>query len=81
MKKFAIGLVVLGVLAGPALAQKGGGGQQPQQPTPEEIQSKRDAAELDKQYKATLRRSNSGATTPARVDPWANMRGANEPKR
>ena len=79
MKKFAIGLVVLGVLAGPALAQKGGGGQQ--QPTPEEIQSKRDAAELDKQYKATLKRSNSGATTPARVDPWANMRGANEPKR
>jgi hypothetical protein len=80
MKKIAIGLVALGVLAGPALAQKSGGGQQ-QQPTPEEIQSKRDAADLDKQYKATLKRSNSGTTAPARVDPWANMRGANEPKR
>lgn len=76
MKKIAIGLLMLGVLAGPALAQKGA-----QQPSPEDIQRKRDAAELDQQYKETLRRSNSGVTTPARVDPWAKMRGANEPKR
>ena len=80
MKKIAIGLIVLGVLAGPALAQKRGGGGA-QQPTPEELEKKRDAAELDLQYKETLRRSNAGATTPVRVDPWANMRGGNEPKR
>ena len=77
MKKIAIGLVVLGVLAGPVLAQKGGA----QQPSPEEMRQKRDAAELDLQYKETLKRSNSGATMPVRVDPWANMRGTNEPKR
>lgn len=79
MKKLTIGLFVLALLAVPAQAQRrGGAGAAP--PTPEEMQKKRDAAQLDQQYKDALKRTNNeGAST--RVDPWANMRGTNEPKR
>jgi hypothetical protein len=77
MKKLVIGLFVLTVIAVPAQAQRRGGGAP--QPSPEEMQKKRDAAALDKQYKDALRRTENEAQT--KVDPWANMRGANEPKR
>lgn len=70
-KKLSLGLVVLALLAGPVHAQKKGG---PAEPTPEELQQKRDAAALDKQYKDTLRRTGQEAA-PAKVDPWANLRG------
>lgn len=76
MKKFTFGLFVLALLAVPAQAQR----RAPPPPSPEEMQQKRDAAQLDQQYKDALKRTtNEGAQT--RVDPWANMRGANEPKR
>lgn len=81
MKKLTIGLFVLALLAVPAHAQRrGGGGGEP--PSPEEMEKKRDQAELDQQYKNALKRSNSDVA-PAKVDPWANMRGTNEqqPKR
>lgn len=80
MKKLTIGLFVLALLAVPAHAQRRGGGGEP--PSPEEMEKKRDQAELDKQYKAALKRSNSDSSS-AKVDPWANMRGSNEqqPKR
>jgi len=78
MKKLTIGLFVLALLAVPAQAQRRGGGNA--QPTPEEMQQKREQAELDQQYKDALKRTTN-AGTPTRVDPWANMRGTNEPKR
>jgi len=79
MKKLTIGLFVLAVLAAPVHGQ-GRGAAEP--PSPEEMQKKRDQADLDKQYKNALKRSNSDVT-PAKVDPWANMRGSNDqqPKR
>lgn len=76
MKKLTLGCVILALLVGPTLAQKRGGGPAP--PSPEEIEKKRDAAALDKQYKDALKRTNSDSA-PVRVDPWANMRG-NDPK-
>lgn len=80
MKKFTIGLFVLALLAVPAQAQRRGGGGNAQ-PTPEEMQQKREAAQLDQQYKDALKRTTTDAQT--KVDPWANMRGTNEqqPKR
>lgn len=78
MKKISIGLLLLGMLAGPALAQKHGGAQA-QQPTPEELEKKRDAEALDQQYKNTLKRTNADRSA-TRVDPWANMRSGPEPK-
>jgi hypothetical protein len=79
MKKLTIGLFVLALLAVPAQAQRRGAAAAP--PTPEELQKKREAAELDQQYKDALRRGNNDSAQ-TKVDPWANMRGgANEPKR
>lgn len=80
MKKLTIGLFVVALLAVPAQAQRRGGGGAAAAPSPEEIQKKRDQAELDKQYNNALRRTDS-ESTPVRVDPWANMRGASDPKR
>lgn len=77
MKKLTIGLFALALLAVPAHAQRRGAANEP--PSPEEMQKKRDQAELDQQYKDALKRSNS-ESTPAKVDPWANMRGSNEQK-
>ncbi len=77
MKKLTIGLVMLALLAGPAVAQKRGGGGGAPPPSPEDMQRKRDAAILDQQYKDALKRSSSDAT-PTRVDPWANMRSTTE---
>jgi len=81
MKKVTFALFALALLAGPALAQgRGGAGAEP---SAEEMEKKRDQAQLDRQYKNALRRSATDAA-PAKVDPWANMRGPSEqqqPKR
>jgi len=44
----------------------------------EEKQKQRDAADVDQQYKSTLRRTRGGGTTAATPtdDPWSNMRGS-----
>ncbi len=42
-------------------------------------QHKKDAEELDKRYNSTLKSTDQGQTA-ARVDPWQNMRGPNDPK-
>lgn len=77
MRKLVIAFVALSVLALPAHAQRRSSADQG--PTPEEIQKKRDAAELDQKYKAAMKQSKSSAQTstgaPAKKDPWANMRG------
>lgn len=80
MRTIIAGAVLAGCLAGPAFAQKA-----PDQ-TPmqiEEKQKQRDAAEIDQQYKSTLKRTRSGggtAAAPAADDPWSNMRGSGDSK-
>ena len=45
----------------------------------EQKEKKKEAEELDKRYKSTLEKTRKD--TPAeRIDPWSNMRGANDPK-
>lgn len=77
MKKLTVGLVLVSLLSVPALAQRRGGAAAP--PSAEEMQKKRDAAEVDRQYKDALSRTKS-ESAPARVDPWANMRGTGDTK-
>lgn len=81
MRTIIAGAVLAGCFAGPAFAQKAPD-QTPMQM--EEKQKQRDAAEIDRQYKSTLRRTRSGggstAATPAADDPWSNMRGSGDSK-
>lgn len=76
MRRIAIGLMILALAGLPAMAQRGA--EKP--PDPEEVQKKREAEALDRQYKSTLERTKSDA--PVRTDPWANMRSTTDtPKR
>jgi hypothetical protein len=72
MRKLVIAFAAASILALPAHGQGRGAAQGP---TPEEIQKKRDAAELDQKYKAAIKNSKSDVQTNAKKDPWANMRG------
>jgi hypothetical protein len=70
------GTVMAACLAGPAYAQHRPG---PNIPTaPEDVQKRRDAEAVDRQYKATLQRTKKDAAAP--VDPWQNLRGADDSK-
>ena len=71
MRKITIAAVLLVGLAGTAYAQQ----QQQQKVDPEEAAKARDAAALDKQYKAILELTDK-PSGPVKVDPWQNMRGA-----
>ena len=75
MRKVILAMTALGVLALPAHAQRSGAGQGP---TPEEIQKKRDAADLDQKYKAAIKQTQDAQS--AKKDPWANMRGPSDGK-
>lgn len=78
MRTIIAGAVLAASLAGPASAQKAPD-QTPMQM--DEKQKQRDAAEIDQQYKSTLKRTRSGtAATPAADDPWSNMRGSGDSK-
>ena len=70
MRKLVIACVALSVLTFQAQAQQRG---TEQGPTPEELQKKREAAELDQKYKASLKAQSNAQST--QKDPWANMRG------
>ena len=72
MRRVTIAVILLALLAVPAYAQRGGGGGR--QDTPEEVQKKKDAETVDKQYNSTLKRMKQDDATPVRTDPWANMR-------
>ena len=74
MRKLVIAFVAVSVLALPAHAQRRGADQGP---TPEEIQRKRDAAELDQKYKAAIK-VQSATQTNTKKDPWANMRSSSD---
>lgn len=73
MRRVIIGLFAVAVMAPPAFAQNRG-----KPPTPEEIEKKRETENLDRQYKSMLERT-SKQDGPVRIDPWANMRGTNNP--
>ena len=78
MARYIVAIVMLAVIAGPALAQQRRA--PPANPLGVEDKQKiKDAEAIDKQYKSTLRRTDPAATS-ARVDPWQNMRGADDSK-
>ena len=78
MARYIVAIVMLAVIAGPALAQQKRA--PPPNPLAEEDKQKiKDAEAIDKQYKSTLR-STDPAATPVRVDPWQNMRGTDDSK-
>jgi len=76
MRKFVVSAILLGILSGPAFAQK-------KENEPLEIlerEKKKQAEALDQQYKRTMDRTRKEGD-PTRTDPWANMRGSNDGKR
>lgn len=77
MKMLLFGAVALAVLAAPAFAQK-----KDDEPLMIlEREKKKQAEQLDQQYKRTMDRTRrDGDTASARTDPWANMRGPTEGK-
>ena len=79
MKKIVASAIVLGLLAGPVIAQKS----RADDPIMIQERDKQEQAEaLDKQYKRTLDQTRKEGDAPVRSDPWANMRGGpNDGKR
>jgi hypothetical protein len=71
MRKVLLVLALLAAAAAPAMAQR----RQPTQPTPEELQKQREAADTDAKYKDALKRIKPGEA-PAHSDPWADVRTA-----
>lgn len=77
MARYIVAIVLLAFIAGPALAQQKKG---PDNPMIEEYARKKKEAEaVEKQYDAA-RKSSGQDVTPTRVDPWQNMRGADDSK-
>jgi hypothetical protein len=73
MRRLTASLLVLTVLAAPALAQSRRPSPGARQPTAEELQKKKDAAEIENQYKATIKATPAKSAT--NNDPWALVRG------
>ena len=82
MRRVTIGVLLLAILAAPAYAQDDKKKDEDNPMAAIEANKRRENAELEKQYKRTLRATDAKAT-PAVNDPWANMRGtdASKPKR
>ncbi len=78
MRRVAIGVMLLAMLAVPASAQ-----QDKREVTREEILKKKDTEAVDKQYDSTMKRLKQDDATSVRADPWANMRApaTNDSKR
>jgi hypothetical protein len=77
MKRFTLGAVILALLATPVYAQKR---KAAPEATPEELQKKRDAETVDRNYNSALKRMEQPGSA-GRTDPWSNMRGPSEGKR
>jgi hypothetical protein len=74
MARYIIAIVLLACIAGPVFAQ---GRNNPL--AAEDERKRKDAAEVEKQYNAARKKVDT-AETPTRVDPWQNMRGADDSK-
>ncbi|HWE78898.1 MAG TPA: hypothetical protein VG270_10295 [Pseudolabrys sp.] len=72
MRRLTLSLLALAVLTAPAFAQ--GRRQASHQPTATEIQKKKDAAEIERRYQATIK-ATPAATASKNNDPWALVRG------
>jgi hypothetical protein len=84
MKRIAIGLALLAMLAVPVHAQEEESQKDKDNLLLQEWKNKqRENADVEKQYKRTMQQLNSQPTAAANKDPWANMRGtdASKPKR
>jgi hypothetical protein len=78
MARYIIAIVLLAFIAGPVFAQGGQrGGNNPL--AAEDARKKKDAVEVEKQYNAARQKADT-AEAPTRVDPWQNMRGADDSK-
>ena len=74
------GLSALAVLTGPLYAQ---GSKRQQAPTAlqaEDLQKKKDAEKAEREYNAMMKKTQGQATPTERVDPWQNMRSADDGK-
>ena len=80
MRRIALMLVLLLAAALPAHAQgrATGGGNQTPELSAEEKEKLQELDKIERNYKATMQRTRS-QDAPARVDPWANMRGSEPP--
>ncbi len=74
MRSLIAAAVMAGFLAGPAYAQKAKK-QQNDALVAEELQKRKDAEAIDREYKSTLQRTRKEVTETHVNDPWANMRG------
>lgn len=75
---FAIASAVA-ALSGPAYAQMHG--ENPKTPLQvEEEQRKKEAEKVDQEYRAAMKKAQSGPTEKAVVDPWQNMRTVDDSK-
>jgi len=84
MKRIAVGLALLAMLAAPVLAQEEESQKDKDNLLLQQWKTKqRENADIEKQYKRTLQQVDKGSTAAASNDPWANMRGtdASKPKR
>ena len=79
MKRIAIGLAVLAVLAVPVHAQEESPKDRDNLLLQEWKTKQRENAEIEKQYKRTLQQADKPAAA-ANNDPWASMRGSDAPK-
>jgi hypothetical protein len=78
MKRLGVGAILLAMLAGPSFAQQPS--MEDKDPAGlERDQKKKEREEVDKRYKATLEKTRQDTTT-SRVDPWSNIRGADDSK-
>jgi hypothetical protein len=73
MRRLTLAFLTLGTLAGPSFAQDRMPSRPPQQMTDQELERQRDAAEIDRKYKATIKATPGKAA--ASNDPWALVRG------
>ena len=74
-------LVAMAMLAVPTLAQRGAQKPTPGDPADKErtARAQKEQATAEKEYDEQMKRLPSLA--PRKVDPWGNVRPANEPKR
>jgi len=76
MRRLVISAILVGSLVGPVHAQK----LKPDDPLILETeQRKKDAIDIDKQYKSTLEKTRQESKA-VHSDPWSNMRGSDDSK-
>jgi hypothetical protein len=85
MKRITIGLVLLAILAGPLHAQDKAAEEEKKKEDANPLlkqyhEKQKENAAIELQYQRTLRATDS-AVAPAKIDPWANMRGTDTSKR